>query len=98
LLRLLTAEFASSKAETVPPESVQVGGLPPPDAEPLRVDGIEVPLVWRNQRIVAVEADSAAAARLADLEDHGLAVVILPSGGAARTAALEKLARQLEGA
>jgi Lhr-like helicase len=98
LLRLLTAEFASSEAKTDPLPEAVADGLPPPDAEPLRLDGIEVPLVWRNQRIVAVEADSAAAARSADLEDRGLAVVILPSDGAARTAALEKLARQLEGA
>ena len=98
LLRLLTAEFASSQAETDPLPGAVADGLPPPDAEPLRLDGIEVSLVWRNQRIVAVEADSAAAARSADLEDRGLAVVILPSDGAARTAALEKLARQLEGA
>jgi hypothetical protein len=44
-------------------------GLPPPDAAPLKADGVEVPLVWRDHYVAAWlgAPDLAAAARLADL-------------------------------
>lgn len=95
LVRLLTAQFAPPDESAGPPPGGEGDDVPPPDAEPLRLDGMELPLVWRRHRVVAVEADSRAAARANELEDLGLFVVVLPAAGAARAAGFETLARRL---
>jgi hypothetical protein len=43
-----------------------------------------------------VEANSAAAELTPELEERGLAVVLLPKDGPARAAALQDIARRLE--
>lgn len=98
LLRLTTAEFDLGEERADPPGAAGTDGLPPPDREPLRLDGIEIPLVWRRHRIVALEASGDAAALAAELEDRGLTVVLLPEEGKARAAVLDELFRRLEAA
>lgn len=98
LLRLLTAQFAAPDESPGPPPDGGVDGLPSPDAEPLRLDGMELPMVWRRHRIVAVEAGTPAAGLAAELEDRGLWVAVLPAEPAARAAGLESLARRLRDA
>lgn len=96
LVRLLTVSFAPADTmHTVPAD--EVGGLPPTDAEPVHVYGIDIPLVWRRQRVVAVETTEMTAGLAAGLEDRGLEVVVLPGEAADRAAALADLARRLGG-
>ncbi|NBC32289.1 MAG: DEAD/DEAH box helicase [Alphaproteobacteria bacterium] len=93
LLRLLTAEFGAARDPAAP---AGADGLPPPDAEPIHLDGVDIPLVWRRHRLVAVEAAGPAAALAGDLEDSGFEVVLLPAEPAARAAACQDLTRRLE--
>ncbi len=94
LLRLLTAEFVAARDVAAP---AGADGVPPPDAEPIHLDGIDIALVWRRHRLVAIEAEGPAAALAGDLEDSGFDVVVLPADPAARAAACQELSRRLEG-
>ena len=50
-------------------------GLPPPDEEPLTIDGKTVALVWRDHYVAALVANNSALS--AKLEDKGFDVVVL---------------------
>jgi superfamily II DNA/RNA helicase len=49
-------------------------GVPPADAEPLDVDGMCIPLVWRRHYVVALQ-DAASSGVLARLDDLGFEVI-----------------------
>lgn len=98
LLRMMGADFVHAEPASAERSEAGGDGLPPPDSEPLRFNGLEISLVWRRHRVVAVEADGPAAALATDLEDRGLEVVLLPQEGADRAAALADLARRLDAA
>jgi len=51
--------------------------LPKPSAEPLKVDGIAIPLVWREHRVAGVHSDLSKET-LANLESMAFSVVLLP--------------------
>jgi hypothetical protein len=50
-------------------------GVPAPDAEPLTIEGVRVPLVWRDHYVAALPVADLAIG--APLEDLGFAVVLL---------------------
>ena len=54
-----TAAKAGSVSSPAPSSgaNVDAGDLPPTEPNPLVIAGIEIPLFWRNKRIVAVEED-----------------------------------------
>jgi hypothetical protein len=95
-LRLLTrlAFAQSTAARRALPASV-LEGCPPSDPEPLTVDGLVIPNVWRSARIVAIE-ESDAPKGLADrLAAKGVELFILPSKPTDRSTALAKLATMI---
>jgi uncharacterized protein (DUF1800 family) len=49
-------------------------GVPPPDTEPLAVDGTRIPLVWRRHYVVALEGEASPEV-LARLDALGFEVI-----------------------
>jgi len=92
LVRLSNASFATVGTAT---DLAPTSGLPPFDAEPLRVGDRLISMVWRKHRVAALEADWATDGALEALADMGFEAVVLPHEGAARHATLEALAARL---
>jgi hypothetical protein len=92
LVRLASSSLTTDSNAT---DSAPGSGLPPFDAEPLRVGDREIPMVWRKHRIAALEADWATGEAVETLADMGFEAVVLPPGGVARHAALAALAARL---
>jgi Lhr-like helicase len=99
LVRLVSADIAATGAEEVGgnPGTLPSGDLPPHDAEPIRVDGVEISMVWRSQRIAALNDSEARPELLSALEDRGLQVFRLPTADPARGTVLDELRRALGG-
>jgi hypothetical protein len=55
--------------------------LIPPDQEPLSIDGMRIPLVWRSHYVAAMFDDDASTA--AKLDDKGFKVLVLGRDAAA---------------
>lgn len=68
--------------------------LPEPDAEPLVVGDVRVPLVWRGHYVVAL-LDASLAGLTSQLEDKGFEVIGLDGDAASWTTSLDRLARAL---
>jgi hypothetical protein len=94
LLRLAAADLIEAEQ---PADGKGPKGCPPPDAEPIIVDGITVPLIWRRARIAALDGEMPA--RLAEkLGEKGIEVFPLPSDEPARRDAIARLAAALQAA
>ena len=70
-------------------------GCPPPDAEPLIVEGIAVPFIWRSARVAALEAASSAPGLADALAAKGIEVFSVPASGSARSEVIARLATAL---
>jgi hypothetical protein len=68
--------------------------LPGPDAEPLLVGEVRVPLVWRGH-YVAVLFEASLSDLTRELEDKGFEVIPVGGDEAAWTASLDRLAKAL---
>ncbi len=68
--------------------------LPPPDAEPMNIGEVQVPLVWRGH-YVAVLLDGALAEITGQLEDKGFEVITFDGDESAWATSLERLTRAL---
>lgn len=99
LARLLSADIEPTDAgeSDSNPGSAAAGGLLPPDAKPLNIDGAEVSMIWRKQRIAALDDGEASPELVSALEDRGLHVFSLPPTDPAREAMLDRLRQALEG-
>ena len=97
LVRLLSADVAvtGTGGPTGNTSSPSADGLPPHDAEPLRIDDVEIPMVWRSQRIAALDEGNASLDLVRALEDRGLQVFSLPLDEPARGAMLDRLRQTL---
>ena len=104
LVRLLSAKIFAGAEETGgertahEADAVSEGGLSPHDPEPLHIDGVELPMVWRSRRIVAIDETTATAELVDALKNKGIEVFKLPTAEAARRSALDDLRQALEGA
>jgi hypothetical protein len=84
LLRLAaaTVELSESKAPRPPGigiwlQAIEGWRFPPPSSEPLVIDEVSIPLVWRDHRVAAVPEDFPSGTR-SKLESMGFTVFILP--------------------
>jgi hypothetical protein len=95
LLRLAIADTHAPQDETEPHADLE--GCPPPDPEPIEIDGCRVDLIWRTARMAAAEQDSAPPKLGDKLAAKGIELVLLPSERSARSQALADLAVVLGG-
>lgn len=95
LLRLAFADTHDPQDDTEP--HADLGGCPPPDPEPIEIDGCRVDLIWRSARMAAAEQDSAPPKLGDKLAAKGIELVLLPSERSARIQALANLAVVLGG-
>jgi len=72
-------ETIKGKTEFAESSTVDINDLPPPDDAALLIAGIEIPLVWRKKRIVAVDEHSVTEQLRTALETKGAYLYILPS-------------------
>ena len=72
-------ETIKGKTEFAESSTVDINDLPPPDDAALLIAGIEIPLVWRKKRIVAVDEHSVTEQLRTALETKGVYLYILPS-------------------
>jgi hypothetical protein len=84
LLRLAaaTVELSESKAPRPPGigiwlQAIEGWRFPPPSSEPLVIDEVSIPLVWRDHRVAAVPEDFPSGTR-SKLESMAFTVFILP--------------------
>ncbi|QEX18090.1 DEAD/DEAH box helicase [Hypericibacter terrae] len=93
LLRLVQsqARVTSTKARG----GNTLDGCPPPDTEPLVLDGLRLEWIWRAHRVAAAEQEHAPAGLEEQLAAKGLDLVLLAPSGAARTDAIARLASLL---
>jgi hypothetical protein len=84
LLRLAASTVHTEERLHEPPaglkpwvEAIEAWGLAKPSDKPLSVDVVELPLVWREHRVVAVP-DGASSELVAHLESMAFTVFILP--------------------
>jgi hypothetical protein len=87
------APGSSTKAGSALPSgwvaAARARGVPDPDGEPLEVDGVTVPLVWRGAYVAALIGDNEPSDALAG---RGLEVVSFDSDPASWDKAFERLA------
>lgn len=95
LLRLASAETHDPQDETKLHTDLE--GCPPPDPEPIDINGYHVALIWRAARMAAVEQDSAPPKLGDKLAAKGIELVLLPSERSARSQALANLSVVLGG-
>lgn len=76
-------------------ELARARGLPSPDAEPLNVGEVQVPLVWRGHYVAVLLLDGALAEVTSQLEDKGFEVIAFDGDESAWAASLERLTRAL---
>lgn len=94
LLRLAFSHNA--KVDRAASDDPVLDGCPPPDREPLTIEGFEVAMIWRAARIAAVER-AVAPKTLADgLAAKGIDLVLLPEKNPERGQQIAELARLLE--
>jgi hypothetical protein len=72
-------------------------GCPPPDAEPLNLDGLAIRLIWRSARVAAIEEVDVHDGLEHQLAGKGVALVILPTDTQERAKATAKLAAMIDG-
>ena len=84
LLRLAASTVHTEERQLEPPaglkpwvEAIEAWGLAKPSDKPLDVDGVDLPLVWREYRVVAVP-DGASSELVAKLESMAFTVFTLP--------------------
>ncbi len=82
-------------AASSPDESLD--GCPPPDPEPLHLDGISIPYVWRSVRVAAVNQADFSDKLEAQLAAKGVRLVVLPSAANERAQAIAGLAALING-
>ncbi len=70
-------------------------GCPPPDPEPIEVEGVRIDLIWRAARLGAIEEDLASHGLVERLAAKGVELIVLPRAAEARRAALACLAEAL---
>jgi hypothetical protein len=68
---------------------------PPPDPEPITVQGVRIDLIWRAARLGAIEEDLASHDLVERLAAKGVELIVLPRAAEARRAALARLAETL---
>lgn len=97
LKALTRLAFARADVGMTPQTSTRVDGCPPPDAEPLNLDGFAIPLIWRSARVAAIEEADDYDGLEQKLAGKGVALVILPTDTQERAKATRKLAAMIEG-
>ena len=70
-------------------------GCPPPDPEPITVEGVRIDLIWRAARLGAIEESLASHDLVERLAAKGVELIVLPRIPEARSAALARLAAAL---
>ena len=95
LLRLAFSETHDPKSN--PELYGDLEGCPPPDPEPIEIDGYRVELIWRATRMAAAEQNTAPSKLAEKLAAKGIELILLPSDKAARSAALACLAEVVGG-
>lgn len=96
-LRALTRlAFARPEADTAPLTETRLDGCPRPDAEPLKLDGLAIPHVWRSARVAAIEEADLHHGLESKLAGKGVELVILPTDARERAKAIAKLAAMIE--
>ncbi len=95
LIRLIQCRFDGDDGEAKEETSDAGPDIPRPDCEPIVVAGVTCPFIWRNARLVALEADMANSDLEEELHDRGLDVIVLPEETAARDEAVADLRRRL---
>jgi hypothetical protein len=85
LLRLAASTVHTEERQQEPPaalkpwvEAIEAWGLAKPSDKPMSVDGVDLPLVWREHRIVAVP-DGVSSEVVAKLESMAFTVFTLPN-------------------
>jgi hypothetical protein len=58
---------------------IDAGDLPPTEPNPLVIAGVEIPLFWRNKRIVAVEDERVTEELRSALDAKGVRLFVLPT-------------------
>jgi hypothetical protein len=83
-MRLAASTVHTEERQQEPPaglkpwvEAIEAWGLAKPSDKPLDVDGVDLPLVWRQHRVVAVP-DGASSELVAKLESMAFTVFTLP--------------------
>lgn len=95
---LLRLAFAQAKAELgVTPSEPGWEECPPHDVDPLTIEGISIPLIWRSARVAALEQADAPVAIDETLAAKGIELVVLPADAAERAAAIGRLCSLLTG-
>ncbi|HBO46163.1 MAG TPA: ATP-dependent helicase [Planctomycetaceae bacterium] len=84
---------ARSQAKTAP-----VDDCPPPDADPIEIDGFRIALIWRAARIAAVDEEMAPSDLAEKLAAKGIELILLPKDETLRLQARSNLAVLLGGA
>ena len=78
---LMAANGAEPVSSPTPSSGADVdaGDLPPTEPNPLVIAGVEIPLFWRNKRIVAVEDERVTEELRSALEAKGVRLFVLPT-------------------
>lgn len=95
LIRLAGAE-ARDPADPAA-DDMGLDGCPPPDAQPLDIDGFRLDLIWRKARIAAADADVAPPELANKLAAKGIDLTLLPADPAQRAESIATLAAALAG-
>jgi Lhr-like helicase len=93
LLRLAFTQLTPEQSNR--PAAPDWENCPPPDAEPLHIDGLSLSLIWRTARIAAVEEAEAPPTIHETLAAKGLELITLPAEPAARAASIARLSTLL---
>ena len=75
---------------------VDAGDLPPAEPNPLVIAGVEIPLFWRNKRIVAVEEDRVTEELRSAVDAKGVRLFVLPASPDYQKQVLEDLKSALK--
>jgi len=90
LLRLAFADTQDRQNEIE--LHMDLEGCPPPDPQPIEIDGYRVELIWRAARMAAAEQETAPPKLGEKLATKGVELVLLPSEKSARNQTLVNLA------